>query len=127
MKVAILALVAAVSLVQSTEAFCGWGGLYGGYGLWGKRSTDETEMPLRNPINRTECMFNKLTNVIACSGSKELVTCQTEIIGKDYHDDIQFAIGISTNEQSIVNWTTDMEGDLLPICIQKFGSLWLEN
>ena len=123
MKVAILALAAALCLVQSTEAF-------GGYGLFGKRSTGETEMPLRNPMNRTECMFNKLTNDIACSGPEELVTCQAEIIGKDDHDYIQFAIAVSTDEQPIANWmiiprkldnsgftfaSINMEGDLLPI------------
>jgi len=142
MKVAILALVAAVCLVQSTEAFWGWGGLYGGYGLWGglyggyglwgKRSTGETEMPLRNPMNRTECMFDKLTNDIACSGPEELVTCQAEIIGEDDHDYIHFAIAECADDHPIAHWmviprkldnsgftlaSINMEGDLLPISI----------
>jgi len=47
MKVAIIALVLAVSLIQSADAWWGWGGLYGGWGMgmgmwgypymWGKR------------------------------------------------------------------------------------------
>jgi len=98
MKFAIVALVLAVCLVQSTEAWWGgmyglgygWGGLYGlgfGYPFWGKRAATETmpreilkNMPLPTEVmNRTECVYTKESSMLSCKGNSGVVECESSL------------------------------------------------
>lgn len=115
MKLAIIALVLAVSLAQ-TEAYWGygygglyggyygglygglyggyWGGLYGGYGYgyWGKRDvTPPTEV-----LNRTECIFSNETRMLSCHGPRGIVECSTEVTWTEQFDFRMFGLGLYT-------------------------------
>jgi len=97
MKLAIIALVLAVSLIQSTDAWWGgygwggyggygWGGYggyyggYGGWGYWGKRDATltETKVPVKvreELMNRTECVLIKETSLLSCHGPSGIKEC----------------------------------------------------
>jgi len=93
MKLAIIALVLAVSLIQSTDAWWGWGGYgwggyggyyggyypYYGYGYWGKRdATVDVKVPLKvreELMNRTECVYTKETSILSCHGPSGVKEC----------------------------------------------------
>jgi len=91
MKVAIIALVLAVSLIQSADAWWGWGGLYGGWGMgmgmwgypymWGKRDAAPSvfEKIPTELLNRTECVYSKESSILSCHGVTGLKECPVEL------------------------------------------------
>lgn len=119
MKVAIIALVLAVSLAQ-TEAYWGygygglygglWGGLYGGlyggyygglyggygYGYWGKREV----APPTEILERTECIYSKETRILSCHGPSGIVECGSEITWAEPIEYQMFSIGLYTDAPS---------------------------
>jgi hypothetical protein len=135
MKFTIVALVLAVCLVQSTEAWwggmygmgMGWGGLYGmgmgmyGMGMWGKRDTTETKPIDAMPtMNRTECIYNKKESTITCIGLAELVECKTNLRWDGEEIKKEFMMyGIAKSE------TTPRSYKLLPRTMTN--SAWLDN
>lgn len=99
----------------------GWGGLYGMYGMgmygmWGKRATAET-LP---KIEGTECVYNRNTSMIRCTGLSEIVECKTELRCDKEETLKEFLLfGIATSE------TTPRSYRLLPRTITN--SAWLDN
>jgi len=92
MKLAIVALVLAVCLVGSTEAWWGmYGGMmgmyspymWGGMGMygWGKRASAETMPSIEESValNRTECVYVYETSMLSCKGSSEIVECEVSL------------------------------------------------
>jgi hypothetical protein len=134
MKVAIIALVLAVSLA-GTEAFWGWGGMYGGMmgmgygmmgmgygmygmGMWGKRGS--AEKPVMDEITkmalkRTECVFTNETNMLSCRGPTGVVECQVE----HYHHSDYKMFGISQVSESPVSY------ELVPRKLDNSAWEWL--
>jgi len=119
MKVAIIALVLAVSLAQ-TEAYWGygygglygglWGGLYGGlyggyygglyggygYGYWGKREVS----PPTEILERTECIYSIETCMLSCHGPSGIVECSTELTWTEPIEFQMFSLGLYTEASS---------------------------
>jgi len=119
MKVAIIALVLAVSLAQ-TEAYWGygygglygglWGGLYGGlyggyygglyggygYGYWGKREVS----PPTEILERTECIYSIETRMLSCHGPSGIVECSTELTWTEPIEFQMFSLGLYTEASS---------------------------
>jgi chaperonin cofactor prefoldin len=115
MKIALVALVLALSLIE-TEAYWGYGygglygggygglygglysglygGLYGGYGLnyWGRRSADE-KVP-EQILNRTECAYVVESGLISCHGPSGIVECETQLTWKQPIDFQLYGIGL---------------------------------
>lgn len=115
MKIALVALVLALSLIE-TEAYWGYGygglygggygglygglysglygGLYGGYGLsyWGRRSADE-KVP-EQILNRTECAYVVESGLISCHGPSGIVECETQMTWKHPIDFQLYGIGL---------------------------------
>jgi len=128
MKVALIALVLAVSFAAS-EAYWGYGygglwgglgslyygglyngyygGLYGGwgYGYWGKRDTTQT--PPAELLNRTECAYFAPTGVLSCHGPRGLVECGANVTWPMEFEYQLFGVGLFDE-------TTTMRYRLLP-------------
>jgi hypothetical protein len=96
MKLAIIALVLAVSLIQSTDAYYGYGygyglgygyggyyggygGLYGGYGYYGKRDSTPVQTIPDELKNRTECVYTKESSILSCHGPSGVKECSVEL------------------------------------------------
>merc|ERR1719215_1966859 len=94
MKFAIVALVVALSMTQSADAFWGYGygGLYGGYGygFWGKRDV----APPTSILNRTECVYNQDEDLLSCHGASGVVECKTEMINAHPIEFSVFGLGL---------------------------------
>lgn len=145
MKVAIIALVLAVSLA-GTEAFWGMGGMYGGMmgmgygmmgmgygmygmgmgygmGMWGKRGS--AEKPVMDDITkmtmkRTECVYTKDTEILSCKGPTGVVECQVDFKFPAFENKQDFKLfGISQVSESPVSY------ELVPRKLDNSAWEWL--
>lgn len=134
MKVAIIALVLAVSLAQ-TEAYWGYGygglygglwgglygglyggyygGLYGGYGAgwWGKREV----APPTEVLERTECIYSMEAKTLSCHGPSGIVECNTDMTWTEPIEYQMFSLGLYTEAP------TPMKYRIMPRKIDNSG------
>lgn len=126
MKFAIVTLVLAVCLVQSTEAWWGglgygWGGLYGyAYPFLGKRYAETMPREIKPDMERTECVYNRNNSMIMCAVHSKMVECKTELrwVKEDSKKEF-FLYGIGKSE------TTPRSYRLFPRTLTN--SAWLDN